>query len=187
MPVDELWFHADQATQQAEQAYHRLVESHQEFIETNDHRTVSRSRFRELARRVERTGAPFGAHVLVSNREAELLLVRHEGVDRWVIPGGEVHPEESFREAAERELAEEAGISAEFQGLAVLTRVSFSWDQHDAWGVLPIFAARSSADDPSVEDPDDEISRAEWFDDLPPDTRDRRVLEHWREQEFDTE
>ena len=182
MPVDELWFHADRAIQQAEQAYHRLAESHEDFQEYEDHRRVSRSRFRELARRVQQTGAPFGAHALVSNPDAELLLVRHEGVDRWVLPGGEVHPEESFRNAAERELAEEAGIAADFQGLAMLTRVSFSWEEHEAWGVLPVFAAQSAADEPTVEDPDDEISRAAWFEDLPPDTRDRHILENWRER-----
>lgn len=182
MPVDELWFHADRASQQGEQAYHRLVETYDAFLEYEDHRTVSRSRFRQLARRVEATGAPFGAHALVYNDEREMVLVRHEGVDLWVLPGGEVHPDESYREAAERELAEEAGISADFQGLAVLTRVSFSWDQHEAWGVLPVFAAESSAAEPSVADPDDEISRADWFEDLPPDTRDRQVLQDWREQ-----
>jgi 8-oxo-dGTP diphosphatase len=185
MPVDELWYHADRASQRAEQAYHRLVDAHQDFHEHESHRSVSRPRFRELTERVEQTGAPFGAHALVWNQAAEVLLVRHDGVDLWVLPGGEVHPEESFRDAAERELAEEAGITAEFDGLAMLTRVSFSWKNHEAWGVLPVFAAEAADADPTVADPDDEISRAAWFQDLPSDTRDRALIESWRETEID--
>lgn len=182
MPVDELWYHADRASQRAEQAYHRLAERYDRFMEHEDRRSVSRSRFKQLTRRVERTGAPFGAHSIVYNRDRELLLVRHEGVDLWVLPGGGVHEEETFREAAARELDEEAGVDAEFQGLAMLTRVTFSHSGHEAWGVLPIFAAKATDPRVSVSDPDEEISAARWFDDLPPDTRDRQWLDQWRDQ-----
>lgn len=182
MPVDELWYHADRASQRAEQAYHRLTDRYQAFVEHEDHRSVSRPRFRQLAERTERTGAPFGAHSLVYNADGELLLVRHDGVDLWVLPGGEVDESETFRDAAERELAEEAGIGADYQGLAMLTKVSFSWNGHEAWGVLPVFEARADGADPTAADPEDEISAAEWFDDLPEDTRDRRWINRWREQ-----
>lgn len=182
MPVDELWYHADRAIQRAEQAYHRLETNHEGFISHEEHRSVSRRRFRTLTDRVERTGAPFGAHSLVYNDSAEILLVKHEGVDLWVLPGGEVHESETFREAAERELEEEAGIEAEYDGLAMLTTVSFSYEDHHAWGVLPVFEATANEPDPTVEDPDDEISAARWFDELPDDTRDRRLIRRWREE-----
>ena len=185
MPVDELWYHADRAARRAEEAYHRLLETHEEFITHEEHRSVSRRRFRTLTDRVERSGAPFGAHTLVYNSDAEILLVRHDGVDLWVLPGGEVHEDETFREAAERELEEEAGIDADYQGLAMLTRVEFSWEDHHAWGVLPIFEATASDPNPSATDPEDEISAADWFDDLPRDTRDRGRIRHWREEQLD--
>lgn len=184
MPVDELWYHADRASQRAERAYHRLTDRHEDYVERADERSVTRSRFRTLADRVERTGAPFGAHTLVYNDAEEILLVRHEGVDLWVLPGGEVHDDETFREAAKRELAEEAGIQATYEGLAMLTRVSFEWQNHEAWGVIPVFEAHASDAEPAVADPDDEISAARWFDDLPQDTRDRAVIDRWREREL---
>lgn len=182
MPIDELWYHADRAVQRAEQAYHRLSETYDRFMEHEDRRSVSRERFKTLTERVKRTGAPYGAHSIVYNTDRELLLVRHDGVDLWVLPGGEVHESESFREAAARELQEEAGVDAEFQGLAMLTKVSFSWSDHEAWGVLPIFAAKATERATTVADPDDEISVAKWFDDLPPDTRDRQWIDQWRKQ-----
>ncbi|EMA38082.1 NUDIX hydrolase, partial [Halococcus hamelinensis] len=105
----------------------------------------------------------------------------HEGVGLWVLPGGGVDPGESFRETAERELAEEAGVEARYEGLALTTRVEVRCDDHATWGVLPIFAAAAETTDPTVSDPDEEISAAEWFADLPADTRDRQDLLAWRE------
>jgi 8-oxo-dGTP diphosphatase len=95
-----------------------------------------------------------------------------------VLPGGGVDGSESFREAAERELTEEAGIDAAYEGLAMLNRVEISCGEHDTWGVLPVFSAEAETTDPTVEDPDDEISEARWFEPeaLPEDTRDREDL-----------
>ena len=178
--VDQLWFLADEASQQAEQAYHTLDERHDEFVEYERTRQVSRGRFRTLATRVKQSGAPFGAHTIVYRESGELLLVRHDGVDRWVLPGGGVDPDESFREAAERELAEEAGVDADYDGLAMATRVRIECDSYRTWGVLPVFEARAASLEPTISDPDDEISDARWFADLPPDTRDRADLVAWR-------
>jgi 8-oxo-dGTP diphosphatase len=182
--LDDLWYLAEDATQRAEQAYHDLTERNAEFLTFERSRQVSRRRFRTLARRVAATGAPYGAHTAVSRPSGELLLVRHEGVDLWVLPGGEPEGGESFREAAERELGEEAGVAASYDGLAMVTRYRFRCREHDAWGVLPVFAARSE-DAPTVADPDGEISAARWFDDLPADTRDREELLAWRERALD--
>lgn len=187
-PVDDLWYLASQANQRAEQAYHALTADRdsESYLEFERQRSVSRRRFRTLAERVETSGAPFGAHTLVYRDTGEILLVRHEGVDLWVLPGGGVGSDESFREAAERELREEAGIEAIYDGLAMLTRVEFHCDSHHAWGVLPVFEAEAATDAPTpdVQDPDDEISAARWFDTLPEDTRDRDDLEAWRDRRF---
>lgn len=182
--VDELWFKADEARQQAEQTAHRLQERYDagRTFETEKH--VSRRRFRTVADRIRDNGAPYGAHTLAYRESGELLLVRHEGVDLWVLPGGEADGAESFREAAERELGEEAGIEAAYEGLGMLGRVHFRNGDHATWGVLPLFEARALDDTIRVADPDDEISAARWFDELPPDTRDRAELQGWRRAKF---
>jgi 8-oxo-dGTP diphosphatase len=184
MTIGDLWFLAEEASQRAEQVYQRLRERHTGVLEFSRRRRVPRSRFRTLARRVVDSGAPFGAHTVVYREGGELLLVRHEGVDRWVVPGGEVGANEDLREAAERELAEEAGVEADYDGLAMATRVEFAAAEHVAWGVLPVYAARAVTTEPTVDDPDGEISDAQWFADLPPDTRDREELLAWRDRRF---
>ncbi len=67
-----------------------------------------------------------------------------------MLPGGGLDGDESFREAAERELHEEAGIDAAYEGLAMLTRVRFRCAGHEAWGVMPIYAAEAECTDPEV-------------------------------------
>lgn len=182
---DELWYHADAAAQQAEQTYHRVSEAHEDYVEFTRRRRVSRPRFRTVAERTKDNGLPYGAHVLVHREDGRLLLVRHDAVDMWVLPGGEVDGEESFRAAARRELGEEAGIDAAFDGLGMLARVEFRCDGNETWGVLPVFQGRARSTDLTVDDPDGEITDADWFDDLPEDTRDRAEIQRWRERRFD--
>ncbi len=178
MSVNRLWFLADEADQRAEQVYHRTATAYDGYLERDYATDVPRSRFRTLAERVRRTGAPYGVHTLVTNPAGELLLVRHEGVDMWVLPGGGIETGETFPETARRELAEEAGIEAEYDGLAMLNRVTIESGRYATWGVVPIFKASSTAPEPTVSDPDDEISAAAWFapDAMPTDTRRRETL-----------
>jgi 8-oxo-dGTP diphosphatase len=67
------------------------------------------------------SGMDFGVRVgAVVERGGALLLVRHEKPDRdpyWVLPGGRLEPGETIPECAEREVAEETGLSARFSGL----------------------------------------------------------------------
>ena len=178
--VDNLWYLADEASQQAEQAYHRLSDRAGMEFETTKH--VSRNRFRTVATRIRDNGAPYGAHTLVYRPSGHLLLVRHDAVGLWVLPGGEARPDESFHEAAERELNEEAGIGADYGGLGLLGRVQFYADGHETWGVLPVFEAEAGDVEPDASDPDGEITDARWFEELPEDTRDRDELLRWRER-----
>jgi len=177
--LDGLWFLADEATQRAERAYHRLEDIYDGApLKRTYQKRVSRDRFRTLAERIEHSGTPYGAHTLVQRESDQLLLVRHEGVDLWVLPGGGVDGSESFRETAERELDEEAGIKATYRGLAMLNRVEVTCPDYSTWGVLPVFRAVADTTAPVISDPDDEISAARWFDpgQLPDDTRDREDL-----------
>jgi len=183
--VDNLWYLADLARRQAEQTRHEFDADHDEYLSFTRHRSVSRRRFKTVAKRTRDNGLPYGVHTLVTNPDEELLLVRHDAVDMWVLPGGQVDGDESFGETARRELAEEAGIGARYDGLAILGRAEFHCDEYDTWGVLPIFEARTDEIDLVVEDPDGEISDARWFAELPEDTRDRRELLRWRDQRFD--
>jgi 8-oxo-dGTP diphosphatase len=183
MTTSTLWYLADQATRRAEAAYYRLRDDYSGFLEWDRSRRVSRSYFRTLADRTRQSGAPFGVHTVV-HHDGRLLLVRHDGVDQWVVPGGEVEDGESYRTAAERELSEEAGIEASYQGLAMTTRFDIACDDHTMWGVVPVFAATAPGIEPSVADPDGEISDARWFsvESLPGDTRNRDELLAWYDQ-----
>ncbi|MFB6163900.1 MAG: NUDIX hydrolase [Haloarculaceae archaeon] len=178
--VDDLWYVADEADQRAEQTYHRITEEYDADLTYERTRHVSRARFRTIADRICENGLPFGAHTVVYRESGELLLVRHEGVDKWVVPGGQVNTDESLEAGARRELAEEAGAEVTYEGLAILERVHFRSDGHRTWGVLPVFGARAESTDLAVSDPDEEISAARWFADLPADTRDRDELLEWR-------
>lgn len=179
--VDDLWYLADEASQQAEQTYHRLSTEHNGFLEFEITKRVSRDRFRTVARRIRDNGAPYGAHTLAHRESEALLLVRHEAIGLWVLPGGETDGGESFRAAAERELREEGGVDASYDGLGMVGRVTFHAGDHSTWGVLPLFEARGRGE-PTVSDPDGEITDAAWFRDLPPDTRDREQLLRWRDR-----
>lgn len=184
MSVDRLWYLADEADRRAERAYHDLRDRHDDYIERTHRKRVRRERFRTLAERVRDNGAPYGAHTLVYRPSGELLLVRDDRADRWVLPGGGIDGDESFREAAARELAEEAGVEAAYEGLGLLCRIEIRCDEHATWGVMPVFQAQALTTTPSVDDPDGEISEARWFDELPEDTRDRADLVAWRERAF---
>lgn len=180
--VDDLWYLGDEALQIAEQTYHSLTEQYDSYVEYETTKYVSRDRFRTVARRIKDNGLPYGAHTIPYTADGQILLVRHEAVGLWVLPGGETAGDEGFREAAERELYEEAGIEASYDGLGLLGRIQFESGDHDTVGVLPIYEASTAKPEPTVQDPDGEISRAAWFDDLPADTRDRQQLLTWRER-----
>ncbi len=182
MGFDQLTIRAEQATRRAEQAYHDLLGQHDDTLEFERTSRVSRYRFATLVDRIRRNGTPYGAHTIPYRPSGKLLLVRHEGVNRWVVPGGSIDTGESYVEAARRELGEEAGIEVEYDGLAFLIRIQLRTPGYETWGLLPVFAAQAVTTEPEITDPDEEISAAEWFEALPADTRDREQLLIWRDQ-----
>ncbi len=51
---------------------------------------------------------------LVNPREAKVLMLFHKKFEKWLPPGGNLEKDEAPHQAAERELLEEVGLTAEF-------------------------------------------------------------------------
>lgn len=186
MPLDDLWYLAAEAEQPAQRARQALRERHDDYLRITHEHAVDRDRFRTLASRIRAHGAPYGAHAILYRPSGDLLLARDEVVDQWVLPGGMARHGEGLAAAARREIAEEVGIHVDLDDLAILSRVEVHWNDHDVWGVLPIYAAEVTDADPVVDDPDGEITAARWFRELPADARDREHLRAWRARALDS-
>jgi 8-oxo-dGTP diphosphatase len=78
--VDNLWYRAEEAQQEAEQTYHRLLADADAPMEFTRTRYVSRPRFETITGRILDNGLPYGAHTVAVD-DGRLLLVRHEAVD----------------------------------------------------------------------------------------------------------
>jgi 8-oxo-dGTP diphosphatase len=107
------------------------------------------------------SGMDFGVRVgAVVERGGVLLLVRHQKPDRdpyWVLPGGRLEPGETIPECAEREVAEETGLTARFSGMLyvseflregrhtvdVIARMEVSGDEEASLGSDPEVAPDS--------------------------------------------
>ena len=63
-------------------------------------------------------GVVGGAGVRVRDRKGRVLLVRYEGADGWVDPGGSRRPGESYRECARRAVRETTGVETTVGDLA---------------------------------------------------------------------
>ncbi len=107
------------------------------------------------------SGMDFGVRVgAVVERGGALLLVRHQKPDKdpyWVLPGGRLEPGETIPECAEREVAEETGLTARFSGVLyvseflregrhtvdVIARMEVSGDEEASLGSDPEVAPGS--------------------------------------------
>jgi ADP-ribose pyrophosphatase YjhB (NUDIX family) len=94
-------------------------------------------------------------------RDGRLLLVRRasrRGHGNWQVPGGFIEPQETIEEAVVREVAEEAGVKAEVEGvLGVRSRV----DVDSGNSIYVVLLLRGLEGEPK---PDDhEVDRAGYF------------------------
>ncbi|WP_326522580.1 NUDIX domain-containing protein [Deinococcus rhizophilus] len=104
-----------------------------------------------------------GASVLVGNERGRLLLLRHARTGQWVLPGGKLHPGESFRACAHRELHEETGLRAvRLTPVQLLQGPEFRYEDSGIWdSVGVLYRAEEVTGELTL--PEGEIAEAQWW------------------------
>lgn len=96
--------------------------------------------------------------VLLGKRTSDPTKTKMHGEDTWTCPGGKMHFQESFLDAAKRELSEETGIK-----MKKIELISVSNDRvHDAHFITLGAVCGEFEGEPKVMEPD-EISEWKWF------------------------
>ncbi len=123
-------------------------------------------------------GTTLGVRVLAQREDGAIMLVKHTYMAGWHLPGGGVENGEIAVEAAERELEEEAGLSARGQlALAgIFANHKFFRGDH----VILYTVSGAEICEPADQG---EIAERDWFrtDNLPEDVSPatlRRIREH---------
>lgn len=104
------------------------------------------------------------AGMLLFNVEGQVLLVEPTYKPHWEVPGGVVEADESPRDAAQREIAEELGLARHAGRLLVLDWVPPATDRPE--GVIAVFDTRvlSSTEVARIVVPPDELRGFGFFD-----------------------
>ena len=113
-------------------------------------------------------GMTLGVRAVVLNGENRVLLVKHSYVTGWHLPGGGVEVGETFRDALQRELAEEAAI--ELSGEPALHGLFFN-SHVSRRDHVAVYVVRQFSQD-RLPEPNHEIVACGFFDAgaLPADT-----------------
>jgi len=113
-------------------------------------------------------GMTLGVRAVVLNGENHVFLVKHSYVTGWHLPGGGVEVGETFRDALQRELAEEAGI--ELSGEPALHGLFFN-SHVSRRDHVAVYVVRQFSQD-RLPEPNHEIIACGFFDAgaLPADT-----------------
>ncbi|WP_331235891.1 arsenic resistance N-acetyltransferase ArsN2 [Natronorarus salvus] len=116
---------------------------------------------------------------LVRSSDGATLLVRNGWSDGWVIPGGKVETGESLREAVDREVREETGVSVGEPEPVALVEQTFTDGEREVEGWFVVFAAEARSESLAVEPGigDETIHEVRWFDQLPEELEHRSVIE----------
>lgn len=122
-----------------------------------------------VTRRPEQAGGPSESYAGdVEDRERALLILPR-GESAWGIPGGGLEGEESFAEAARREVVEEAGIECEITGLWHLRHLRWGsedvTDDRVTHSLHVFFDAEYAGGTIAVQQ--GEVNGAAWFAELP--------------------
>lgn len=132
-----------------------------------------------------RRGATLGVRTIAERPDGAVVLVRHTYIDGWYLPGGGVEAGETAAYAAERELAEEAGVQ-----LTQAPRLLGVYANHARFRGDHVLLFHASDWVACDTDSAGEIERIEWFlptqlpADTSPGTR-RRLAEHYGDTERD--
>jgi ADP-ribose pyrophosphatase YjhB (NUDIX family) len=142
-----------------------LAAEYGEFRVREETWNTTQAAYDRLEERFE-AGSNGGAGIWVRDTDRRVLLVRHEGEERWSEPSGKREPGETFSETARREVAEETGIEAGIDGVLEVTVVT-----HDAWDrqplVSPIVLFAGEKEGGSLDPRDGEIAEVDWWTEAP--------------------
>jgi ADP-ribose pyrophosphatase YjhB (NUDIX family) len=112
------------------------------------------------------------SRIILLDTQASILLVSYcritpHGKNEvfWVTPGGGVENEESFYEAAKRELKEETSLNIEIGPLVFTTEMKFKLDHKTILSKEKFFLAKSDLIKPHVsnQDSNETISEFKWW------------------------
>ena len=121
----------------------------------------------------------FTATGIVFNAAHDILLVHHKRLDRWLPPGGQIHPGERADQAVLREIFEETGVRAALipNKRSVPTGDTFVLELNLPFAVLAydmqgtgqhncvdsIFLCRATDDAATLVPQEAEVQAAGWF------------------------
>jgi 8-oxo-dGTP pyrophosphatase MutT (NUDIX family) len=176
----------------------------EELPRTDETVPLSPDEFETVRQNVE-SGVDRWVGALVRDANGRVVFVRNRWSDGWVLPGGNVEPGESLREAVGREVREETGLDATVERPLAVVEQTFVPGESDApdgsgpsadptlsddpvatrpavSGEFVVFEART--DDPELGDDlgrdPDEIADAAWFDAVPDECEHSSlVARHW--------
>lgn len=127
-------------------------------------------------------GSALTAAARVRDPDGRIALVRNGWSDGWILPGGAVEPGENPAEAARREVREETGLDATVEGpLVVLDQSYVAESDGDerftaSYVVYSASAAGEIPDASRLGVTDEEIRAARWFETVPDDLHDGKLL-----------
>lgn len=140
-----------------------------------DVRAVDATRF-EAARERVASGLEWGVGALVTDGAGRVLLVHEDG--RWLLPGGEVEPDETLEEALVREVREETGLAVAVGELLAVTEQAVVHDDERVEFRFAIYRGHPETTELGA-DPaagDESVDAVAWVEELPPETLDRALL-----------
>ncbi|MCE2575436.1 NUDIX domain-containing protein [Komagataeibacter sp. FNDCR2] len=103
----------------------------------------------------DRTGPRVGCGAAIMDRDGRILLLRRlRGLEAgcWGLPGGKVDPYETTAHAAEREIAEELGMTIQARDLLCLVEEMDATGGHH-W-VSPVYLVTSWQGEPRLMEPE---------------------------------
>ncbi|MFB6215661.1 MAG: NUDIX hydrolase [Candidatus Aenigmatarchaeota archaeon] len=129
----------------------------------------------EAARARVRKGLKYGVGALVRHGN-KVLLVKNHWSSGWILPGGGVEKDESLEEAVRREIKEETGLRIEVDTPFLVEKQVFRNNGEQVSNYFILFSAGTGS--PELDIDNREIEDAEWFSEIPENTRHRgKILE----------